>query len=985
MEFDIHRRSSTLKTCSSLLVLSMITTLLVLGSPVMAQDSDGAATEPAGGSGDQDQDVEAIKSEARKAMSASNWQKAINLWSEVLVKAPGDQEATKGLADAQSAMDQGSTIDAVDNDIQLRQQRARVEFESARDQATQKLSEGDYTGANQAIITAKVRLNREQKYLNPNDYQSMIKIADTLIDQISEAKILSQLAQQEIQQQQATDEKNKKQRVEMEERQRSINQSLLRVRKLQMELKYEEALQVIEEILFIDEYNPAALALRDVIQTSILYRTYSDMNRDRAFAHNHFVEENMAATIPPKKNLSGPGPRSISAIMSYPEDWPELSIRRDAAAGYRESDANRKAMMELNKVISVDFDNNEFEQVVNYMQRVTGLEIYPDWKALDSIGIAQDDSVTLKLGEISASNALGRILEQLGDELDPVEYSIEDGIVVISSEQALRKKLETIVYDIRDLLFEVPYFDNAPNFSLQGSISQGGGGGGGQGGGGGGGGGFGGGGGGGFGGGGGGSGGGGGGGGGFLGDPGEEPERKDREELIEQIVTIIQEQVDPDGWRDLGGDTGTLQELNGNLIITNTAKNHREIEGLLSQLREIRALQINIEGRLITVQTEWFEMIGMDLDIYFNTNEEMWGAARQANPNFQLSDFFWKPTDPNYAPNEAGTPLQGQFKDPILFTGYGPSNPATTGNTLGGVNTIQNPADPTGVEFQVPPGGYGAPVGLQKGQVSPIGITQNTLDLVITQASGLLKNTFGGAALANPAMAVGLSFLDDVQIDLLVNATQADQRNVVLTAPRLTLFNGQRSWISVAKAETYVSGLNPVTGDNAAAFEPETDVIFEGFVLDVEAVISADRRYVTMTVQFGLNENVELKPLVVQGAAGGGDAVGGGAGRSSVFQGTIQLPQLQGTQIATTVSVPDKGTILLGGQRLVDELEIESGVPVLSKIPLVQRFFTNRVTDKREKTLLLLVRPEIIIQQEDEARLFPGLSDKVGTGSYLGY
>ena len=73
-------------------------------------------------------------------------------------------------------------------------------------------------------------------------------------------------------------------------------------------------------------------------------------------------------------------------------------------------------------------------------------------------------------------------------------------------------------------------------------------------------------------------------------------------------------------------------------------------------------------------------------------------------------------------------------------------------------------------------------------------------------------------------------------IDLLVQATQADQRNSVLTAPRLTLFNGQRSWISIAKGITYVSGLEPITGNNAAGFEPETNVVFEGFVLDLDAV-----------------------------------------------------------------------------------------------------------------------------------------------------
>ena len=84
--------------------------------------------------------------------------------------------------------------------------------------------------------------------------------------------------------------------------------------------------------------------------------------------------------------------------------------------------------------------------------------------------------------------------------------------------------------------------------------------------------------------------------------------------------------------------------------------------------------------------------------------------------------------------------------------------------------------------------------------------------------------------------------------------------------------------------------------------------------------------------------------------------------------------------------MPDKGTVLLGGQRIVTEVEIEAGVPVLSKIPLVNRFFTNRLTSKEEQTSMLLMRPEIIIQQENEDDLFPGLSEELGTGSgYLGF
>jgi type II secretory pathway component GspD/PulD (secretin) len=148
----------------------------------------------------------------------------------------------------------------------------------------------------------------------------------------------------------------------------------------------------------------------------------------------------------------------------------------------------------------------------------------------------------------------------------------------------------------------------------------------------------------------------------------------------------------------------------------------------------------------------------------------------------------------------------------------------------------------------------------------------------------------------------------------------------------------------------------------------------DGFVLDVEGVISADRRYVTMTVQFDTSTVLGFDSQTVGGAVGG---TGAGGGRGSDFNATIQLPEIQVQSIRTTVSVPDKGTILMGGQRRFAEVEIESGVPILSKIPIVNRFFTNRVDSEEELTVVMLMRPEIVIQSENEDLLFPGLMDQL--------
>ena len=78
--------------------------------------------------------------------------------------------------------------------------------------------------------------------------------------------------------------------------------------------------------------------------------------------------------------------------------------------------------------------------------------------------------------------------------------------------------------------------------------------------------------------------------------------------------------------------------------------------------------------------------------------------------------------------------------------------------------------------------------------------------------------------------------------------------------------------------------------------------------------------------------------------------------------------------IRTTVSVPDGGTVLLGGLKQVGEVEIEAGVPILSKIPILKRAFTNSTMVEDTQTLLILLKAKILIQKEAEEEAFPTLT-----------
>jgi general secretion pathway protein D len=66
--------------------------------------------------------------------------------------------------------------------------------------------------------------------------------------------------------------------------------------------------------------------------------------------------------------------------------------------------------------------------------------------------------------------------------------------------------------------------------------------------------------------------------------------------------------------------------------------------------------------------------------------------------------------------------------------------------------------------------------------------------------------------------------------------------------------------------------------------------------------------------------------------------------------------------------VPDGGTVLLGGLKTLREARNEFGPPVLSKLPYIDRLFKNTAYGRDAESLMLMVTPRIIINEEEEER-----------------
>lgn len=102
------------------------------------------------------------------------------------------------------------------------------------------------------------------------------------------------------------------------------------------------------------------------------------------------------------------------------------------------------------------------------------------------------------------------------------------------------------------------------------------------------------------------------------------------------------------------------------------------------------------------------------------------------------------------------------------------------------------------------------------------------------------------------------------------------------------------------------------------------------------------------------------------------------AGSTNVSGNTI--PNIATRYIRTNVTAPNCSTIILGGLITDNTQRNTSGIPILSKIPVVGGLFRNTLKSKQRQELLVLMRPEVTLTQTDLQRLRRKYEDRTHFG-----
>ena len=388
----------------------------------------------------------------------------------------------------------------------------------------------------------------------------------------------------------------------------------------------------------------------------------------------------------------------------------------------------------------------------------------------------------------------------------------------------------------------------------------------------------------------------------------------------DQLIQLIKNTVAPRSWADMGGQ-GTIDyfPMTMTLVINQTTDIQEQIGDLLQALRRLQDAEVAVEIRLISIAEGFFERIGVNFNINIVNNK----GTQKFQPMI----------------------TSGQFQ-PAGFI-----NDFTPDRFLSGLT---------------PAGTFTSDLGIP--------ISTSSYGMAIPPFGGF-PNIPGG----NGGIDLGLAFLSDIQVFMFLEAAQGDQRTNVMQAPKLTLFNGQFSTLAVSDQQFFVTSASVTVVNGQPVFIPNNQMFPIGVFIQLQAVISADRRFVRMNFggpgQQGIGGGISLTNLssatvplfpIVQLVP---TVLDGGVQTSPVaFTQFFQQPVFNSVSVTTTVAVPDGGTVLLGGLKRLSEGRNEFGPPVLSKIPYLDRLFRNVGYGREVQNLMMMVTPRIIINEEEEFR-----------------
>jgi hypothetical protein len=229
------------------------------------------------------------------------------------------------------------------------------------------------------------------------------------------------------------------------------------------------------------------------------------------------------------------------------------TVAQDTPVRATTGNPSRDTLVRMTRPVTVEFQDKRLEDVMTFIQTSTAAELDPLWADdKNPEGLDKERLITVKVTNQTYLTLMEKVLEQAKGDVggDNTWQMSETGAMQVGPKERLNKYRRLEIYDVNDLLLEVPSYTEVPRIDLQQALQSNQGGGGGQ---------------------------------SPFRDTGNNDQNqrlKDRQQKADDLLQLLTQVVEPEQWVDNGGSGGTIRFYPpGSIIVNAPDYMHRGIDG----------------------------------------------------------------------------------------------------------------------------------------------------------------------------------------------------------------------------------------------------------------------------------------------------------------------------------------------------------------------------------------------------------------------
>jgi general secretion pathway protein D len=203
--------------------------------------------------------------------------------------------------------------------------------------------------------------------------------------------------------------------------------------------------------------------------------------------------------------------------------------------------------------------------------------------------------------------------------------------------------------------------------------------------------------------------------------------------------------------------------------------------------------------------------------------------------------------------------------------------------------------------------------------------------------------------------ALQYNVLDSYALEAILEANQKSQQFRRLNAPRVTAFNTQISHSLVVDQSAYIEDAEVNQTGVVPVINPVIGILNAGSILQVRPTVSHDRKYVILEIEPTLAVQLPSRFKVLT------------LGLTNL---RVEFPVLSVTNIKTTVTIPDGGTVLVGGLKRTVTQDAQVGIPSISRLPFLDFLLGRKGQARMQSNLFVLISSKITVIRDEESKRF---------------